>query len=152
MTIDPNSFLMGGGVPSAKFKNHRDEIVGVILDTSVRQQTDFESGELLYWQDGKPRMQLVITLQTELNEELDDDGQRRIYAKGQMLTAIREAVKKAGAKGIAEGGKLFVRYVSDAEPKRRGLSGEKQYIARYAVPEVMVPDDAPDFDDSDAPF
>lgn len=149
MTIDPNSFLMGGGVPSAKFKNHGDEVWGVIVDASVRQQTDFETNEPLYWQDGTPRMQLVITLKTEQHEGPDDDGQRRVYAKGKMLNTIREAVKKAGAEGIAEGGKLLVRYVSDGEPKRRGMSGEKLYMAKYAMPEVVIPEDG--FNDGGMP-
>lgn len=146
--IDADAFLMGSGGRSASFKDHGDQVWGVVMSAEVRQQTDFTSGDLLFWDDGKPRMQLVVTLLTEEREDDDDDGLRRVYIKGQMTKAVQEAVRKAGAKGLREGGRLVVRYVSDIPPAKRGLSPAKKYVAKYEPPtqEVMVPDE-PEFDD-----
>ena len=155
---DVNSVLMGSGGRSATFKTHGDQVWGEIVHSELRQQTDFDTNALLFWDDGKPRMQVVITLQTDEQTDDEDDGLRKVYAKGQMMRAIQQAVLKAGARGIADGGKLVVRYTGDAEPKRKGMSGEKQYFAKYVQPErtTVLPDqptdDAPPIDEDSLPF
>lgn len=162
MFEDVNSVLMGAGGKSATFKAHGDQVWGTVVSAENRQQTSFESNELLFWDDGKPRMQIVITLQTEEQEDENDDGLRRVYIKvpSQLLRAMRQAITKAGANGLQEGGKFLVRYMSDAEPKKRGMSGEKQYFCKYeppafgAIPEegYAGDDDVPAPDDADLPW
>lgn len=135
--LDPNELIMGSGARSAKFANHKDEVWGTIMSAVTKQQTDLNGTPKTY-PDGNPMMQVVITLLTEQREDDDDDSLRAVYAKGQMLKAIGDAVRKAGEKGIRDGGKLFVRYVSDAEPKQRGHNGAKQYIAKYDPPSALT--------------
>jgi hypothetical protein len=145
---DPNAFLMGGGAKSAKFDNEGDKVVGTILDMQVKQQTDIKTGSPRTWDNGDPMMQLVVTLQTDARDDEDDDGQRTLYVKGQMQRAVQDAVRKAGARGLAEGGRLGVKFVSTAEPKQRGFNGAKQYAAQYEAPVVQVSADYGD----DEPF
>ncbi len=159
MTNEANAFLMGSGGRSAVFKQHGDDVDGFIVSSETRQQTDFDSNQPLFWDDGKARMQLVVTLQVNVEpEDEDDDLIRRLYIRGQMTQAVRKAVLDAGEKGLATDGRLFVRYVSDDEPKRRGMSGAKQYVARYSPPVATVPDDPEQYDevppiaDDDLPF
>ena len=156
---DINGFLMGTGGRSASFKSINDRTWGDIVHAELRQQTSFEDQTPMFWDDGKPRMQLVITLQTTEQEDDDDDGVRKVYAKGQMLNAIRAAIVKAGERQLRVGGQLLVQYVSDAEPKKRGMSGAKQYFAKYSPPvtavsagEMYDEDDVPPPDDADLPF
>lgn len=145
---DPNAWLMGGGAKSAKFDEEGDKVVGTILDMQVKQQTDIKDGTPLVWPDGNPKMQLVVTLQTDARDDDDDDGQRTLYVKGQMQRAVQDAVRKAGARGLAEGGRLGVQFVDTAEPKQRGFNGAKQYAAKYEAPQVQVNADYGD----DEPF
>ena len=162
MNEDANNFLMGAGGKSATFKKHGDECWGTIVHHEMRQQTDFDSGAVLTWDDGNPRMQLAVTLQTDEREDEDDDGLRRVYIKGQMQKVISSAILKAGEIGIKDGGQLFVRYVSDDDPRRQGMSGAKQYVAKYEPPSVMPPsesggervpqDEEPPVEPSDLPF
>lgn len=135
---DPNAFLMGGGAKSAKFDAEGDKVVGTILDMQVKQQTDIKDGTPLVWPDGNPKMQLVVTLQTDARDDDDDDGQRTLYIKGQMQRAVQDAVRKAGARGLAEGGRLGVKFVETAAPTQRGFNGAKQYAAQYEAPVVQV--------------
>jgi hypothetical protein len=157
MTSDVNDFLMGSGGRSASFKNEKDMVWGDVVHSEVRQQTDFDSGELLFWNDGKPRLQLVISLQTEEQDDEEDDGVRKVYAKGNMLKAIRAAIAKAGARGIENGGKLAVQYVGDGPKPPRGFP-PKLYGAKYEPPvySTALPDDPgdepPPLDDEFAPF
>lgn len=134
MTVDPNAWLMGSGAPSAKFDTPGDTVTGRIVATpELRQQTDFTSGKPLFWDNGDPRMQLVVTLQTEQHDPsiADDDGTRRVYVKGQLQKAVQQAVRQAGAPGLEVGGTLTVTYTGDGEVKQRGMNPPKLYTATY---------------------
>ncbi len=149
---DPNSFLMASGGRSAKFEKEGDRIVGYITSMDVRQQTDIKSGEPKFWDDAQtqPMMQLVVTLETEIREDEDDDGMRSVYIRGQMQRAVSDAVRKAGERGLANNGKLGVQYDSTDAPKQRGFNGAKRYNAKYEAPVSSVNFDE-DIDNAD-PF
>ncbi len=148
MTNDPNAFLMGTGAKSALFKKIGDRASGVIMHAELRQQTDFVSGALKFWDDGKPRMQLAVTLLTEDHDDDDDDGMRTVYVRGAMQKAVRDAILKSGARGLGDGGRLVVEYTGDAEATRPGMSGAKQFKAKYEPPVEQIPVS----DDDDLPF
>lgn len=138
MTMDPNDFLLGGSTPSAKFDTVGTTVAGRIVDTpTMRQQTDFDTGELLTWDNGDPRMQLVVRLATdERDPQLgDDDGIRALYVKGALQKAIATAVRAAGAKGLEVGGTLTVTHNAVGEPVvlKSGKKGNppKMYTALY---------------------
>jgi hypothetical protein len=80
-------------------------------------------------------MQLVITLVTEERDpSIDNDtGKRRVFVKGQMLTAVKEAIRQAGAKSIEVGDTLAIQYKSDGEPPKAGFHAPKIYAAQYKV-------------------
>jgi hypothetical protein len=131
---DPNGFLMGGGAKSAKFETIGTLIGGPITDEPVlAQQTKFGTGEPEFWNDGKPRMQLIVKVQTTLHEDADDDGIRAFYIKGEMQKAVRDAVRKAGATGLAIGGTLQIAYTGDGPRPQAGFP-PKLYAAQYTAP------------------
>jgi hypothetical protein len=131
-----NDFLTGGGAPSFKFEKIGDTVRGEIVAAETRQQTDFKTGEPLVWRDGNPRMQLVITLATDLRdpENEADTGERRIFAKGQMLNELRTQLRSQGVR-LEVGGKLAVKYSGDGVPTERGLNAPKQFTVQYKAPE-----------------
>jgi hypothetical protein len=138
-----NDFLMGGaGAPSAKFDTVGRTYKGTIVKSEVRQQIDMDTDEPEFWKDGKPKMQAVITIQTdEIDPTIeDDDGQRRLFVKGNMQKAIREAVKAAGCSRLDVGGVLAVRYSDNGEATKRGFSPPKLYVAQYRPPAIGVDD------------
>jgi hypothetical protein len=141
MTTTTNAadqFLMGGGSASAKFEAYGDTTEGTIVDPpEVSQQTDPKDGSLKFWPSGDPRMQLIVTLQTTLKDDPDDDGKRRIYIKGKSLTeAVREAVRASGAKGLEVGGTLSVTYVAEGPQQNKALNPPKLYTAAYKRPDT----------------
>jgi hypothetical protein len=156
-----NSILMGAGGRSASFREHGDRVWGTVVgEVQHKQQIDFDTEQPKTWDDGNPQMQLVITLQTDLQEDSEDDGLRKVYVKipSQLQSAMRKAILKAGATGILEGGKFLVQYISDAEPAKRGRHGAKQYFCKYEPPAAqwMAPDagdeEVPPPDDESMPF
>lgn len=145
MSNDANDFLLGGGGKSAKFENIGDTVTGRIVSTEVRQQTDIKTGEPLTWENGDPRMQLVVTLATDQRDDEDDDGHRAVYVKGSkaggsqsMHDAVRTAVQTARAKGLEAGGTLTVSYVGAEPAKQRGMSDRKLWQASYTAPDLAA--------------
>jgi len=146
---DPNAFLFGGGGKAAKFDEIGDTVEGIIENVEVAQQTSMEDNTPLTWPDGRPREQLVITLQTDAREGDDDDGIRKLYAKGgkyevaegagtSLKDAVADAVKKAGARSIDQGGKLKVGFSGMGKKTNRGYSAPKLYRAVYEPPKASV--------------
>lgn len=131
-----NDFIMGGGAPSAKFEAIGTVHRGTILDFNKSSQTDIQTGEPVYWNDGRPKEQVIITIQTdERDQDIDDDdGRRRFYVKGNMQAAVRDAVRKSGAKRLEVGGMLAVQYHADGEAKKAGFNKPKLYTAEYRAP------------------
>lgn len=141
MSNDVNDFLFQSSAKSFPFDHVGDIVRGTIISAEIRQQTSLEDGKALFWDDGKPRNQLVIVLQTTLSDGDDDDGQRTIYAKGgrfevatgeglSMRDAIADAVKAAGAKSLDPGDELAVGFTGEGKG-RRGFNPPKLYSASF---------------------
>lgn len=147
MSKDAMDLLMGAGVPSASFDGTPPIIhKGRVLAMEKAQQRDI-NGNKKFWDDGEPMWQLVFTIDTGVTDPSidNDDGVRKIYAKAQMLTAIREAVKRSGHRGDLVGGTLAVRYKEDGEVTKRGYNPPKIYDAKFTPPtEADLLDDVAD--------
>ena len=134
---DPNDWLMSGGAKSAKFPDIGTIVKGIITSPpTLSQQTDFTTGALKSWDDGGPMMQLVVTISTDERdpETPDDDGLRSLYIKGALQAAVKDAIRKAGARGLEVGGTIAVKYVGDGVAKSRGMNPPKQFACQYTAP------------------
>lgn len=145
MTQDPDDFLAGGAkVPSAKFVTVGDHVVGTVVDRTVSQCRTYESKELEFWPDGNPKLQLVVTLQTEERDPSieNDDGQRRIYAPkpSTMFQAIVDVTHTKGLK-LLPGGRLAVKYTGTKPHDNPRLNDIKLYAAAYEPPAQTQADD-----------
>lgn len=133
----------GGGSPAFKFASVGDTLEGEIIDLEERQAVDVDSNEPLFWPNGNPKMEIVVTLETpymagegispeKFNGE--DDGKRRIWLRSNLYTAVRDAVKEAGASSLDVGGVLKVRFDSLGERKKPTHNPPKLFRAKYTVP------------------
>ena len=142
--MDANDLLMRGGVKTASFPDLRygTTVAGpIIAEPAVTQQKDFDTDKPKFYDDGNPMLQVVVHVRTDQRDPAvsHDDGTRAIYVKGQMLAAVREAIRAAGCDGIAKGGWLSVTYVRD-EPNSRGKGHDKKvFNAVYRGPAVTLP-------------
>lgn len=136
LSAEQQFLLGGGGAPSAFTKNDPigTKVGGPIVEQpELRQQTDFDTEAPLVWDDGRPRMQLVVTVQTSLRDPSrdDDDGRRRFYIKGNLQGVVRDAVRSAKASGLEVGGTLTVTRIGRDVPKKKGLDGAWLHSATY---------------------
>lgn len=124
--------IMSGGTPGAFGKDDPigTSVRGTITLIEARQQTDFDTSQPKYFDDGQPMMQVVIHLQTDQRDPMNpaDDGQRAIYVKGKNIAALRNASQSSlGAKFPAVGDGLVATFAQIDEPKKRGYNGAKLY-------------------------
>lgn len=91
--------LSGGGT-YLKWENPGTTYTGVITDVTLRQARKFESTDLDFWDDGTPKMQVVLQLATAYRDAAnpEDDGSRSLSINlwsGQKKSLIA-ACKAAG--------------------------------------------------------
>jgi len=147
--------------PSISF---RDASIGTVISGKVVeapklvQARDFESGEPAFWDDGNPKMTVVVGL--EVNGE-----ERNLWAPkpSALFTAIGEAQQAAG-KRLDVGDILHVKFVEERpNEKNPRLNPQKIYAAKIEAGDVFAqaapqaapaqaPAAASDFGPDEAPF
>lgn len=143
----------GGGAPSFDFeKKIGNGVVGTIVKMEKVQQTKQGDPDTKLWFDKeqtRPRMQLNVTLQTDLRDwkgckvptdaeghdkpASEDDGTRRVYLKYKSQEAVGEALRKAGEKTPKLGGRLGLK-LTGIEPNPNGSGNVHLYEAMYEAP------------------
>lgn len=136
MTYDAvNDLLSSGGPPSFKFDAIGDTVRGTIVNVEKTQQTDFKTGELKTFSNGDPMWQFVLTLQTDLRDPAnpDDDGLRRVFAKGNMFKVVRDAISahKPTPQQVI-GGTIAIQHNGLGQPSAVGLNPPKLFIAQFS--------------------
>jgi len=134
---DTGSFF--GGAPTISFDANAGYQRGtfrggLVLSKIISNQTKIGTGEVLRYNDGSPRKQLVVTLRTNERSDANDDGERRLFLKGDMVRAARAAFKPLGAPDVEVGGWLYVAWTDEKAAKTAGYNNQKIYTALYARP------------------
>lgn len=81
-------------------------VTGIIENVTANQVRDFQTKQPAFWNDGSPRLQVLVTIDTGIidpNVE-DDDGRRTVYIKGWGVQrrAWLQALRNAGLKKADE--------------------------------------------------
>jgi hypothetical protein len=125
--------LLMGRPDAVKFDEPADMVSGTIVEIGSQQAKKFGTDELLWWDDGRPKMDPVYVLRTH-------EGLRTLYVGSyRMRNAIRDAVLAAGFErnqsipGVRPGGTLVVRFTGLGEAVK-GAQPPKLYEAAYDPP------------------
>lgn len=114
-----------GGAPVVKFPAIGDSVTGVVRSIVAQPDTD-PAGNVKTWDSGQPMMVYVFLIDT-------DQGDQRLFVRGNMVTAIREA--SGGQSTI--GKQLTVQHYALGEAKR-GFSAPKLFRAKVTAAPVKV--------------
>tara|TARA_R110000796_G_scaffold158563_1_gene275244 strand:+ start:165 stop:692 length:528 start_codon:yes stop_codon:yes gene_type:complete len=120
-----------------------DSISGIVVSANKEQQRDFDTGNLMEWDNGDPRMESVIILSDtgEVDPEADnDDGKRALHLRGGNYEAeegsgvagekaLLEAINKAGIR-CEEGTKLTAKITGMAKITGRGRNQAKLWTMK----------------------
>lgn len=119
--------LQGSGAKSAFGKDSPigANVTGPIVDATVRQITDYVTGQPKTWDNGDPQNQVVVRVKTDQRDNDEDDGIRGIYIKtwGPQKDALMAAVKAAGgtkASDVLKPGATFTATFTGTEPSSLG--------------------------------
>jgi hypothetical protein len=132
-------------------------VSGLILKSENAQQTDFETKRPLFWDDGRPRKKVIVTLGGKPNpEEEGDDGLRAIHARipSALFTAMRDAVKEAGLKTLPTGGThwMDVTYTQDGEQTKQEIRAKRSPPKEFIALITEAADSDTGGEDSEPPF
>ena len=114
-----------------------DQIAGIVVSAAKEQQRDFDSGALLEWDNGEPRMESVVIIETDLRDaDVDhDDGKRALHLRGGNYEvaqgtgvsgekALLEAIQRSGLRCEA-GVKITAQITGMAKITKRGANPAK---------------------------
>lgn len=128
---DPNDLLGTRSIPSLSFKDAKvgDAFTGIISDLRTVQVRSYDSGEPEFWDDGKPKLQIEVTLATDyLDPTLDeDDGTRRVYLFGQKLSAAKQEMKAKGLSKLEKGMKFTISFTGEKPASNKKYNNVKLY-------------------------
>lgn len=88
----------------------------------------------------RPKMEVVLTLQTDLRDDgPDDDGMRKLvvpimYKDGSLISAIQNAIDAAGGKDIAVGAQMWAQFTGFDPDSQNPDNPRKLYAAGYRLP------------------
>lgn len=96
-----------------------DTVTGVIEKIETTQVNDFQTKQPAFWNDGRPKEQIHVIIQTQLRDPSveEDDGRRSLWVKGWgiQLKAFREACMQAGVKTPKPGDTITETYIGLGE-------------------------------------
>ena len=110
MTMSAIADALASGGTYLKWEHPGTTYTGIITDVAMRQSRKYESTELDAWDDGTPKLQVVLTLATDYRDQAqqDDDGTRMISINlwsGQKKALV--AACKAAGVGEPQVGQRF---------------------------------------------
>lgn len=128
-----SQLLKNGGGKAAFTKDSMPgaTVTGTVLSVKTRQKKEYKTGNLMFSQNGNPKFEALITVQTNLHDAPDDDGRRTVYVNmwGLQQDAMRKACEAAKCEGPVEGDTFTATYtgLGQAQP---GMSAPKLYEYR----------------------
>jgi DNA-directed RNA polymerase specialized sigma24 family protein len=84
---------------------------------------------LEFWDDGKPKLQIEVTLDTDYSDPADDEdtGERRVFLFGQKLTAAKEELKRRGLAKLEIGSRFKITLTGTKPAKNPRYNDVKLY-------------------------
>lgn len=118
-----------------KLRDQGDVLEGVVLDFELREKS-YEGQPVVSRSTGKPRIEWLFTIQTELREDAEDDGIRKFPANESAQRAIAAAIKECG-QPAKKGDHLKV----GVKTPPKSTTDQAEYQARWtsAAEELQVP-------------
>lgn len=133
----------GGGKSALGALKPGDEIAGIIVsEPQKKADLDANGVQRVFQKSGELRWVWLVTIQTNLQDDAEDDGLRTLWLSWKSLTAFVQAVRegwvKAGRVGNPrpEVGGLIVMRCTGSQKTGFGSSETKSWAAAYTPPDA----------------
>lgn len=140
MSMFAEALAKSSGAPQAFKKDDQPgkTVTGRITDVDMMDVRSYDDPtKVETWNDGNPKQQVVVTLDTDLRDEgADDDGRRRIYIKwwGEQKKALVAAVRAAGDADLRRGGTFKATFTGLGTTDNPRFNPPKLYQYEYTPP------------------
>lgn len=110
-------------------------VEGIVLSQQKAQRLNYDTKKPETWDDGRPKLKVIVELQTEEEDGEGDDGKRQLHVNipSALFAAIRTAIQSVPGRRMFDGDRLAVEYTHDAEQtpaeKRAKRNPAKQFTA-----------------------
>lgn len=113
-----DAFMESQSYPAVKFSTPGQTCI-ILVENVERKVDTTPEGVVKNWPNGDPMHVFVFTGNV--------DGEvMSLWVRGNLVTAIREAVKEAGIKTVV-GSELTITYTGDGKPPSRGMNPPKLF-------------------------
>lgn len=114
------------------------KIAGEVVEVVEQQQTDFKSGDLRSWPDGKPRLMWGVRLRTTMQEDPEDDGERTVWVRQStdLQRKLADAVKDSGDKQIQVG--AWIEMTLTSQQPGQGNTPKDIFTVTYTQPTSQI--------------
>jgi len=119
-----DDFMGSESLPAFRFANVGDSVKGQLINvTKLEDKTP--DGTVKRWADGSPMHVFVF----DLDENFDGKADWAVWVRGNMVTAVREAMRTAGLKP-SDQPILTIKHTELGEPSKKGYSAPKLFKAK----------------------
>jgi hypothetical protein len=129
---EASDLLVGSSVPTLSFKDVAvgEGYEGTVLSARTVQVRNYDDPtKLEFWDDGKPKLQIEVTLATEYADptDPDDNGDRRVFLFGQKLRAAQDEFRKKGLKKLEAGYNFKIKLTGTKPSSNKRYADVKLY-------------------------
>lgn len=135
-TQDHDPFAGGDSFPSIKFATVGDTVTGQIVAAKTVEDRDID-GTVRTWPNGDPRKVIVL----ELDTNADGVADASLWVKGNLYTAMKEALKAAELPTV--GATVKVTHHALGTPSVKGYNAPKLFTVQLK-PAAADPGPFPD--------
>jgi hypothetical protein len=122
-TTPEDDFMGGTSYPAVSFTNIGDAVIGIV-DKVTRKPDTQPDGTPKTWSNGDPMHVFIMDLRDPKTGEMST-----LWVRGNMVKAIRDAVRKAGYPGPV--GKLIrVEHTGVGAPTQKGFRGANLFACQ----------------------
>lgn len=127
-----------------------DSIEGLIVRAGREQMRDFDTGALMEWDNGEPRLESVVVIASDLRRDdiVDDTGERALHLRGGKPeiakgsgsigeTALKNAMRESGLR-VEPGMYCKAEITGMAKPTGRGRNPSKLWTITLSKPEPGI--------------
>lgn len=125
-----------------KLADKGDTIEGTVLAFEIRPMT-FEGAPVLSRRSGEQRKEWLFTLQTNMRDDDDDDGIRKVPLKEAAQRAVRDAITEAKVAAPKAGDRLKIAVIADRETPTSQPSFRAKWTIGDPIDELTTTPPAP---------
>ncbi|NKY60912.1 hypothetical protein [Nocardia flavorosea] len=108
-------------------------VTGLVISQELTAQKDPKTGKPKM-RGGQEVLQLEVVILTGQQTDPDDDGARKLFVRGNLQKAIKQAILAAGDDDLRNGARISVQYTGTGQAFSADYAPPKLYRATYEPP------------------